>query len=362
MKVAVITLHAVKNYGSVLQTYATQKKLEEFGCDVEIINYVREQNRDENLIKTWTEQDKGPKKLAKSLVLSPTVHRWKKIFWDFLYKYVNISPTQYYSGDEIVKAYPDFDIYCTGSDQVWNSTWNKGFIPEFFLTFAPEGSKRIAFSASIGKSELEENEKEQMREALLKYDAISVREDTAVQILNGLGIQSTHISDPTLLLPKKFWQDLASPRIVQGNYVLIYQLNHNRKFDEYALKFAKQKGCKLIRLCTRYDQARLPGKGIYLPTPKEFLSLLTHASYIITDSFHATAFALNLNTEVICVYPNNFSSRINDLLEAVNLENRHLTDFSDYQIANNPTDFSFVNNYLLSEREKATTFLKAALS
>lgn len=226
----------------------------------------------------------------------------------------------------------------------------------------PEGSKRIAFSASIGKSELEENEKEQMREALLKYDAISVREDTAVQILNGLGIQSTHISDPTLLLPKKFWQDLASPRIVQGNYVLIYQLNHNRKFDEYALKFAKQKGCKLIRLCTRYDQARLPGKGIYLPTPEEFLSLLTHASYIITDSFHATAFALNLNTEVICVYPNNFSSRINDLLEAVNLGNRHLTDFSDYQIANNPTDFSVVNNYLLSEREKATTFLKAALS
>ena len=39
MKIGVITIFAVPNYGSVLQTYATQLVLENEGCECQIINY-----------------------------------------------------------------------------------------------------------------------------------------------------------------------------------------------------------------------------------------------------------------------------------------------------------------------------------
>lgn len=143
--------------------------------------------------------------------------------------------------------------------------------------------------------------------------------------------------------------------------MLIYQLNRNPQFDEYAVEFAKRKKCKLVRLCTRYDQIRLPGKAIVLPEVDEFVSLLANAEYVITDSFHATAFSLNLNTEVICVYPKEFSSRLESILKKTQTENRHLENYHQLDIADAPIDFTKVNYYFDREREKADSWLRKAL-
>jgi len=363
MKVAVITLHAIKNYGSVLQTYATQKKFEELGCEVEIINFLREDSLDKNVYRRWTRNDKFPINVIKSLVLLPTANRWKKVFWGFLNKRVNLTPQMYLSEKEFKEHLPEADVYCTGSDQVWNSTWNRGFIPEFYLSFAPDDKMKISLSASIGKEDFEEWEKKDAYRLLKRYDAISVRESNAVSILNNIGIEDVeHLVDPTLLMTREFWTSFASKKVVKEPYVLIYQLNRNPQFDEYAVEFAKRKKCKLVRLCTRYDQIRLPGKAIVLPEVDEFVSLLANADYVITDSFHATAFSLNLNTEVVCIYPKDFSSRIASILRKTNLEHRHLLNYSQLDIADESVNFETVNNYFNAEREKADKWLRMALS
>lgn len=362
MKVAVITLHAIKNYGSVLQTLATQKKFEEFGCEVEIINYLRPDSLDKNVYKRWTANDKFPVNILKSIVLFPTAQKWKKVFWGFLRENVNLTPRMYLSEKDLKEDMPEADIYCTGSDQVWNSTWNRGFIPEFYLSFVPDDKKKISLSASIGKEDFEEWEKKDAYRLLKRYDAISVRESNAVSILNNIGIEDVeHLVDPTLLMTRDFWTSLACNRVVKEPYVLIYQLNRNPQFDEYAVEFAKRKKCKLVRLCTRYDQIRLPGKAIVLPEVDGFVSLLANAEYVITDSFHATAFSLNLNTEVICVYPNEFSSRLESILKKTQTENRHLENFHQLDIADVPIDFTKVNFYFDREREKADSWLRKAL-
>lgn len=362
MKVAIITLHAIKNYGSVLQTLATQKKFEELGCEVKIINFLREDSQDKNIYKRWTKNDKLPIKIIKSVVLFPTANRWKKVFWGFLKRKINLTPRMYLSEKELREDLPEADIYCTGSDQVWNSTWNKGFIPEFYLSFVPDDKKKISFAASIGKEDFETWEKAEAYKLLKRYDAISVREDNAVSILQNLGIEKVeHIVDPTLLMPRDFWLSLASRRMIKEPYVLIYQLNHNTQFDSFAIKFAKRRNCKLVRLCTRYDQMRLPGKSVVLPEVEEFVSLLANANCVITDSFHATAFSLNLNTEVVCVYPKDFSSRLASILRKTGLEHRHLESFSQYGIADEPIDFSKVNHYFYTERVKADIWLRKAI-
>ena len=197
MKVCVITLHATRNYGSALQTLATQYTFQKVGCEVFFVNFIRKDSLDSNLTNTMTEKDHGAVRVIKKIILKPTVMRWKTVFDGFMKKYIKLT-SQVYSSDEDFKKYgvPKADIYCTGSDQVWNSGWNKGILRPFYLSFAPDSKKKIAYSASFGKPELSDWEIPETKQLLSRYDAISVREDSAVDILeNQLGIHSADKKD-----------------------------------------------------------------------------------------------------------------------------------------------------------------------
>ncbi|MCM1006886.1 MAG: polysaccharide pyruvyl transferase family protein [Ruminococcus flavefaciens] len=105
----------------------------------------------------------------------------------------------YYSISELLADVPQADIYMTGSAQVWNKSIEK----PYFLEYAPKGRKRIAFSASIGRTEFSEYEISETVAMLKKYSAISVREGSAVRLLEHFGIKSEFVLDPTLILDKK---------------------------------------------------------------------------------------------------------------------------------------------------------------
>lgn len=141
-----------------------------------------------------------------------------------------------------------------------------------------------------------------------------MREKSGAKIIKDMGIHNCGLClDPTLLLTRDEWIEHAKPFPVKEEYVLIYQLSHDEEFDKFAIEFAKKKKLKLIRICTRYDQKRLSGKGIVIPEVQEFLSLLLNAKYVLTNSFHATAFCINFNVQFISIYPNEYASRIRDV-------------------------------------------------
>ena len=356
MKIVVITMHAVKNYGSVLQTYATEQILKGMGYDVEIINYIRQKNLDSNLLKTWTQNDSFIKALGKKIILLPTVRRWKKVFWKYLRE--NVSLTKYsYTYEEDFKKHPvKADIYCTGSDQVWNSDWNEGVDKRFYLDFAPKDSIRVALAASIGRESLSNEEMQTIKPLLENYNSITLRESSALNIMKQLDIPDDRYHfclDPTLLLSKEQWCAHAKPITYPKKYILVYQLNHDRDFDEYVTRFAKRKNLEIVRICTRFDQFRLPGHSIFIPEVKELLGWFNNAEYIVTNSFHATAFSINLNKQFIAVFPDKFGCRIRDILSLFGLENRRLTDFTQYNIADEPIDYLRVNEILKNERKKS---------
>ena len=289
------------------------------------------------------------------------------MFPRFLNKYLNQQDKVYGTEESFKKIKIDSDIYCTGSDQVWNSGWNGGILKPLFLSFVPDNVKKIAYSASFGKPQLDDWEKEETRLLLQRYSAISVREKSAVNICEDLGLPSvTHVLDPTLQVNKDFWMSLLTEsqrvRTDKGKYVLVYQLNSNREFDRYAKEFAKRKGWKLVRFCLRYDQIVRPGKSILIPEVTDFISLIANAGCVITDSFHGTAFCCNLNTPMICIYPNEFSSRLASLLQLTGLEQRHLKEYNDFSyVEKTNVDFERVNFILNQERAKGVAFLKNAL-
>ena len=122
-------------------------------------------------------------------------------------------------------------------------------------------------------------------------------------------------------------------------------------------KLSKKTGMKLYRFCTRLDQIFRNGKSLVMPEILEFITLVDNAKFVLTDSFHATAFSINLNTEPICIYPNNYSGRLSSFLELVESTQRHVRDYDDFDIINRNTDFAKVNKILNKEREKVDDFL-----
>ena len=356
MRIDVITLHAIKNYGSVLQAFATQEIFKKYGYDVRIINYVREDAREENIVDTWAGGN-----ILKRVIIWPTVLRWRQVFGSFLRKNLNISPVVY-TTDSDFKEYPlDADAYCTGSDQVWNSVWNKGIIKPLYLSFVPDDMFKFAFAASFGQERLSQEEVDATKKYIDAYNFISVREDSAKKIVEQQYDypNAVHVLDPTLNLTGDEWRKAAKTQKKNGNYILIYNLNRSKAFDDYAKKLSQKTGLKLVRFCTRYDQILRVGKSKLVPEVFEFVRLIDNASYVLTDSFHATAFSMNLNTEPICVYPQEFGGRIDSFLNLLESQNRHIRDYNDFDIVNRKVNFALVNSKLDAERYKTNNYLEA---
>ncbi|MGO5306620.1 polysaccharide pyruvyl transferase family protein [Agathobacter sp. LCP21S3_B2] len=358
MKIEVITMHGVQNYGSALQALATKKLLENHGCEVVFIDYVQRHLLPENIVSTWSKGNP-----IKALAIYPTAIKWKKVFNDFCKDNLNLTPQKYSSLDDFNGYNSDADAYCTGSDQVWNSIWNRCIDYPLYLSFIPKEKYKFALSASFGLEKLDENEIKLTKPYIDQYKHISVREKSGLNILEEQyhyknGIQ---LCDPTISLSGDAWRNYSSKRKIDGDYILIYNLNRSKEFDNYAKKLSKVTGLKLVRFCTRYDQFYRCGKSILVPEVFDFISLIDGAKYVLTDSFHATAFSMNLNTEPICVYPKDFGGRIEDFLKLVKSEHRHIADYSDFDVINRPVNFNAVNDILSNERKRINEYIDTVL-
>lgn len=372
MKVSVITLHTVNNYGSALQTYATQTLLQRLGHTVEVVDYWRKDNAGEAAVDKALESPamqkirkfwdwSGASRKMVRVPLKMLLAYKRKPMQDFLKKRVTLTAHPYYSMEELLADVPQADIYVTGSDQVWNSIWNKGIELPYFLEYAPEGKKRVAFSASIGRGELSQWEIPQTITMLKKYSAISMREQSGVTLLKQYGIDSELVLDPTLMLQRQDWENIADCPKMKKPYLLIYQLNENSKMDRYALELAKRHHWEVVRICFAVPKFQKGVKCVVSPSVERLLGYFCQAACVLTDSFHATAFSLNLERDFISVLPERFGTRIESILALTGTQSRLLKDFSDFDIADNPINREKVRAILHAEREKGIHFLQNSL-
>lgn len=354
MRAAVITLHNVCNYGTQLQAYATQEKLKEYFEEVEFIDFKRSDTYGKKLLRTFTRGNP-----IRAIPILPTLLRWRKVFGGFRQKYLRIAEMEYLQERDFEKFQDNYDVYFSGSDQVWNCGWNKGVIPPYYLSFAPDDKPKYAFSSSFGQKWLEEQFVEASKVYIRRFDFISVREESGLRVLaEQYGYMGAkRILDPTLLMDGDFWRSMAPESRIKGKYILIYNLQRSKEFDVYAEKIAGETGYPLYRLCTRYDQLVRNGKSLLIPDVLSFITLIDNASLVITDSFHATAFSMNLHTEPICIYPREYEGRISEFLRLVGEEDRHIRDYRDMDILNRHVDFGRIDGILERERERADEIL-----
>ncbi len=364
MKVLNITMQAVNNYGSVLQTYATERIFQDLGCEVETLDYIQENLQMNSVRKVLKYGGPGWKIKLKQLILlliKKENTRRAEIMDAFRERYLHLTK-RYMSVRELEADLPKADVYCTGSDQTWNTVIN-GVSKAYFLGFAPDDKKKISFSASFGIEKLPEKDKSEVKKLLSRYDAISVRESSGLSILNGLGINNaTFVLDPTLVVESNIWHDMTSERLISEDYIFVYQLNTSRKFVDYVNRFSSHKKLQVVyvksRKINQYKNAFFKEN----PTIDEWLSLFKYASYIITDSFHGTLFSLIFQKKFIDIYPPNFSARIASILKLTGLEGRHVEDLSILDYCDREIDYDKVNSIIEERKNLTKSFLRGSLN
>lgn len=352
MKIKTITCHDVYNYGASLQAFSLQYFLEKNGHDVEIIDYKPSYLDFPYKISLFVHPDSPVRKYTdKNIILRflyalkrfiwyvPSLDR-KKAFDKFTLHYLKRTK-KYKSNADLLSNVPEADTYIVGSDQVWNSiTMLNGLDPAFYLQFAPKAKKKIAYAASFGSTSISSKYKKEITKWLTYFDAISVRETSGIDILDELGIKGTHVCDPVFLLSEEEWKKQFGIVTTNEKYVLIYNLTTiNEKLIKDAKKTADYLGIKLYSVSPM--KISLADKNYTKVGPSTFVSLIFNASYVFTNSFHATAFSI-ISQRQFCTYnyhSKSNSSRMYSILKELDMLDRlNITQIE--KILETPIDYN----------------------
>ena len=358
-KVGIITIHIGTNFGSVLQTIATSIYIKSLGYFPFIINYIPPRATLKRYLSGALTSIK--RMLWRTLNL-PIFLINRKIYTSYLKKHVNLSDP-FHSNDSLDSIYPKAEFYITGSDQVWNSIYNEGVDGHYYLDGIDDTVKKISLSSSFGRESLDDQEAQKVKKLLNRYHAISVREDSGVKILENIGIDSIQLLDPTFLLNRTEWMAYMSPRIEKEPYILIYTPYNTVDKEviyQSARVLAKGSNKKIVSFSWNLKPESLADRTIFFANPGDFLSLMYHADFVITNSFHGTAFSINLNKQFWVFQPSAFSTRIESILNLTGLRGRMLT--STIEEENLTTiDYVPVNKILEAERGRSREFLSKNL-
>lgn len=368
--IGIITIHKINNYGSVLQAYALQRVCQEMGYRVEIIDY--QFPNAFHSANPYVTQDSFPTepRWIKALFTSALIRQHKGIR-TFVNARHNLSQKTYYSPEEVASDAPKYDIYITGSDQLWNPRYCNGD-PTFMLHFAPDNALKIAYAASIGTDTIPCELIQCYRKLLGRYSALSVREKSGKTIVEAISDKPTSVVlDPSLLLNRDEWNKIASPRRqVKKKYILCYFLNYSFNAYPYVDILADHMqsltGYEIVRV------ARPPHKLSWNHTsyhvgasPEEFLALVRDAEMVLTTSFHGTAFAVNFGRPLLSVIKSHDSgdSRQKSLLQSLGMDAQILSiedpmpDASRavYDVATEQAKLTALRHESLSYLQKALT-------
>ena len=316
--IAIIThFHGSTNYGGVLQAYALRKVIADMGYEAEQLRYLTSSENTaslpvrakklfiRSLINALDEKQLGtfilragkfgitfiPKKIFNKLVVSKHRARRAENFSKFNNQYVPSS--KIYSRNTIAESVNEYDIFITGSDQVWNPN---GFHAPYYLDFVPDDKPKIAYAASTAVSYLTQEQYDKMYPLIIRFQQISVREENAVSMLQGMTDKKIEwVLDPTLLLSAEEWNEVASENPVKEPYVFAYILGDRKDNQKCATNFAKKKGLKLMTFPFTASGSLRQALFGYIHSyggPDVWLSLIRDAEYVITDSFHAVVFSI----------------------------------------------------------------------
>lgn len=330
-RVGIITVHGADNYGSVLQAYALQKVVTDLGCEAEIINYRPETiSKDYRLLFSWKEIENGLhygiKAVWRSIILIrfrnlPKAIRKRKYFQKFRNQYLK-ETRKTRSEMELARLKP-YDVYITGSDQLWNPDITNGFDKNYFLDFAPKDARCISYAVSLGVA-YDLNQRKEFTRLACRMDDISIREASTQAEVEMLTKKEVALClDPTLLIAAQEWESMAKDS-GQEDYILYYSLHYTPQQLEVVNWLSARCKCPVKHFFYGRLSKRIERNGgmFYYDGPQEFLGLVRGARMVVTDSYHGTIFSILFQKDFYAFETSVWGIRITDLLKQLGLKER----------------------------------------
>lgn len=388
-KIGIAAVTYKENFGSALQTYATQYTLEKMGYDARIFE-IKGVHRNIHIKKLlyYAGRMFDPVELKylmanlksrsrKSASASSDQYAQdmivrKNVYAEFNKKWNKMLPlVKGWNG--LSKQASEMDAVVVGSDQLWRPSNIVGCF--FTLEFVPNNIKKIAFSTSFGVPELPSNLHKHAKKFLSRIEHISVRENSGAEIvMKECGREATVVCDPTMMLTAEEWMHIQDEKpFAEGKYILMYLMGDNPEQREFVKKLSKSTGCRIIGLLhgatyISYDE-NVADEKPYNVGPAEFINLIRNAEFVCTDSFHCCVFSILNSTKFFAFrrWPDGSKFSANDrlytLLQFTGLERRMLMGDEDVEsCASDDIDFGPVLEKVAEKRKMSMEFLVNALN
>lgn len=269
-----------------------------------------------------------------------------------------------YNNSNIIECVEKYDAFITGSDQVWNQSW---YNEAYYLSFVPSNKKKISYAASLGEEYLDTEEKEFYRDRLRLFDAVSVREQTALKLLKDVSpVQPYWTLDSTMLLPVEEWEKIRVEYPIDDKYLFCYFLGNNKAARDIAKTFSRKIGLKLVTIPHATGDIEILDENfgdlqLFDVSPQQFLSLIKNAEFIFTDSFHAVVFSYLYKKQYFAFNRSKdgaMSTRIKDITSLFGHKERFCEENMQYINDLKKIEYDSISPSFEKRRELSIKFLK----
>jgi len=374
---------AEDNIGSLLQCYATQIVLSQVGYEGVLLK-----RKERTLRRLATKAGRyiqflfrcvrNPQRMKNFLAVreqnrisrNKCSDTTKKAIQEFACEHIRVESASFGEFKRLSRT-SDYSAFISGSDQIWNVA-GPYRDPMAFLRFAPR-EKRIAFAPSFGVSEIPPYDRKEIGDYINEYDYLSVRERRGAEIIKDLtGREAEVLIDPTLQLDGGFWRQASAKHSdvnkYDSKYIFVYFLSPPSSVALETIKQVKMRtACDILAMTYDHSEFQeLEGYRFVDGGPLDYVSLIANAALVCTDSFHGTAFSIDLNTPFLSFdrqygHAFNQSSRLLSILNICHLDERFITDIPDTATSLLEMDFTESNRLLDAERKKAINYLSASI-
>ncbi|SDC44133.1 polysaccharide pyruvyl transferase family protein [Niabella drilacis] len=368
MKIGILTLPLHGNYGGNLQAFALMSYLKHMGHEPVLVNLVSEAPGSKTLqsqVKQLVRSGIGSIPfLGKRILSSRNVYKHSE---HFIGKYIRPRTCSVKGKDdfEILRKY-ELDGYIVGSDQVWRKEYAKTYISSYFLDFIRDETKlRIAYAASFGVDawQFDPTLTSDLKMLIHKFDMVAVREDSAVALCKQyFDVKAEHVIDPTMLIKKEEYGALiAREQVPQSKGdCMVYILDDSEDKKKLVDKIAVDGGFRCFTVNAQTQNRKAPIRQRRYPPVASWLRGFMDAKFVVTDSFHGTAFSILFNKPFIVVGNKERGlARFASIARMFDLEHRMLASVGEYDasLLNQTIDWQKVNGRLEMYREKAARML-----
>lgn len=362
IRVGIMSMQRIANYGSFLQAYGLKCILQELGCAVEFVDY----HSGKVLISAKSSKgifrklNKAVEAIKYQAPLKDRICyiRYKKNYAKRYLPYLGIGEEKNYA--------PEVDVLIIGSDEVFNCVQdnvNVGFSPELF----GEGNRAkrlITYAASFGNTTIEKMQMhgvdKQVKAWLSRFDAISVRDDNSGIVIEKLtGKKPEYHFDPVLVYDYIGRCKELPNGVTESEYMILYGYSGRFTKEECneIRNYAKKKMLKVLcfggiqECCDKYIDCN----------PFQLIAYFQHAKYVITDTFHGTILSIITHRPFVSFVRDNGygnSEKLIDLLRKLCLEKQRIMKTSELDnILDQEIDYEDADRIIEIERKRTREYL-----